>query len=121
MDEGKPTGEGGGGGGWRGVARESFGRVYLGCGEASMAFERSWLRVLEVAIDRRRRSSGSGYAMSTIEIGECNWEKGRRLSELGSRYVIECVNLSKSVFIQLDYGRLITSPKILLMLAITRF
>lgn len=66
VDEGKPTGEGGGGGGCRGVWRESLGREYLGWGEASMAFERSWLRVLEVAKDRRRRGSESGNAMSAV-------------------------------------------------------
>ena len=73
VDEGKPTGDGGGGGGCRGVCRESFGREYLGWGEASMAFERSWLRVLEVAKDRRRRGSGSGNGMSAVDLswGDC--------------------------------------------------
>jgi hypothetical protein len=41
VDEGKPTGEGGGGGGCRGEGRQSFGREYFGWGEASMALERS--------------------------------------------------------------------------------
>ena len=38
-----------------------------------MAFERSWLRVLEVAKDRRRRGSGSGNGMSAVDLnwGDC--------------------------------------------------
>lgn len=72
VDDGKPTGDGGGGGGCRGVCRESFGREYLGWGDASMAFERSWLRVLEVAKDRRRRGSGSGYGMIAVVLSWCD-------------------------------------------------
>ena len=41
-----------------------------------MAFERSWLRVLEVANDRRRRGSGSGYAMSAVGSTLGNWGIG---------------------------------------------
>lgn len=40
-EAGKPTGDGGGGGGCWIVDRESVGRVYLGRGEASIATVRS--------------------------------------------------------------------------------
>lgn len=42
-------------------------RAYLGRGQASMAWEMSWERVVEVARERRRREKGSEDVIVAVE------------------------------------------------------
>lgn len=59
-DAGKPTGDGGGGGGCWTVELESVQRANLGRGEAMTALDTSWPRQWLVARERRRRFGGRG-------------------------------------------------------------
>ncbi|KAL8655811.1 MAG: hypothetical protein Q9210_000652 [Variospora velana] len=59
-DAGKPTGDGGGGGGCWILEVESVNSENLGRGEAMTALDKSWPRQLFVARERRRRFGGSG-------------------------------------------------------------
>jgi len=56
MDAGNPTGDGGGGAGCWTMHLGSIDSKIFGRDDASIALERSWLRVSELAKESRRRS-----------------------------------------------------------------
>ena len=77
-DAGKPTGEGGGGGGCWIYELISTDKEYFGLGEASTACEMSWERVDEVARERRRRLWGNAEVMVTVVAEE--WRRAEQSS-----------------------------------------